>query len=425
MKRHLWAWAALGLLGFGPLLGQTPEAELLNRLYSKLSRSFAPADLSNASRERLLLRNPGVALTQADLDDLTGLSTVLDQVPQVSSWYAPSLAMVSTTYGRVLAVAQPSSYQSMVDRDAYNKAILLLYDRTRPGVPTPKLAAWRASLKQVGLAQLAYQYALDDKATALAEAASSGQPVPPGLDGAIGKASQRLAALKKDMAEVDAAYATIKAYHQAKAGPWLKSLRDQFNADQQNNGFMPLEFSPPADQWLSEEGWKKFTYRQKDKPLPPVPFPTAGGAGDSPAPVGLAPQVVASMRLTLETKRVHLERPWLDGALFQNRAWRLPPGCGFTAVATGNLGDADPGLMPLVITGLLLSRNLVISGTYGEDNAQTGPTLTALGPFNLAAENTTVNQAQGALSIACPGPQIIGYFCEELPKTPDPDKNFR
>jgi hypothetical protein len=412
---------------------QSPEGQLLERLHSKLAASFSVNPTMGSNNEIFILSNPGRVIIPADLEDKRGLSNFLNQVPIVSKFFFSSGAQVSTTYGTILRFAQASTYQEMQDRDKYDKAMHLLFDRTRPGVPTPKLAQYRVDQKQYFQYQLAYLSALEDKSLAATQAATAGTPMPPGLDQAIKEAKGHMTEAKGRMGEVDQALATLDAFNQAKAGAWLGRIQASFNAANLDDGdthawFPPLEAVPPAEEWLGQNGWKPFRYKQTELPLSSVSIGGGPDRGADQAPAKLAPGWLASLSLTMETRRVRIARPWLEASFFESQAWRLPNNCGFTTVSTGNLSDPDPGIMPLVITGLLLGRNLVIKGQWtdaGASPTKDGGPLAALGPFNLTAQGVAIDKTEGELAITCAAPQIIGFFCQVIPKSPNPGKNFR
>ena len=106
----------------------------------------------------------------------------------------------------------------------------------------------------------------------------------------------------------------------------------------------------------------------------------------------------------------------------------MQPTAPFQTVSSGRPGDpdpgqpGDPGVMPLLVTGLLLARKVRMQGRI-TDPAITAPK--ALGPFAL--DGRPVQAAQdGTLTLSADAPQIIAFFCTPVPKCPDPDaKAFR
>ena len=76
--------------------------------------------------------------------------------------------------------------------------------------------------------------------------------------------------------------------------------------------------------------------------------------------------------------------------------------------------------MPLLITGILLARNVRMSGRWKQRPGQEGGP--AFGPIRLPAKPSQT----GETTITDLDPQIIAFICTVLPKSPNPDdKAFR
>jgi len=196
----------------------------------------------------------------------------------------------------------------------------------------------------------------------------------------------------------------------------VEALENAKTKDSHPEEWFPVVAAPSPDTWLQDKDWKPFSLTQSEKTL---------GAGGPALPLKAAPggvpaEFLSTVTVAMDTKRVRISRPWMDLSFFSNRAWRLKPTCGYTTVSTGNLADKDPGRMPLVITGVLLSRKLLLKGRW--TSPATAPK--ALGPFSLEGLAATTQSGQTSLSVDAP--QIIGFFCTAVPKSPDPDsKAFR
>jgi hypothetical protein len=89
--------------------------------------------------------------------------------------------------------------------------------------------------------------------------------------------------------------------------------------------------------------------------------------------------------------------------------------------------------MPYVPTAILVSRNVQISGqvsdvdtTYHHDHTSASGSL-GWGPFAIGGHyeedhmKNTFDAIVDANGITIPGYQIIGWYCEVLPKSPNPD----
>ena len=412
--------------GCGLALGASgnPEAEVLDHLYAKLAHSFAAGDLTVANSEVLLLGNPGQPISQEDLDDPYGLTRVLDLIPVVSRWYESSGACLSHVYGEVLDAAEATALTDQKDREKAIEARRKLYDRTRPGKPSAAYAAYLSC-------QAAYLMAVDARSMAGVESQASGTPVPSGLDQAVNNAKALWTSQgKREM--VDGLLANLNTFYNENTAAGLTAMKDDLVVgalqDAHPEPWYPVLASPDFQDWLAKDGWSSFTFKASEQPTAPVQVP--GAVPQGPKGRTLDPGWVASMRLSVETKRVRISRPWLNASLFQNHAWRFMTSSGLTWVATGNPASADPGLIPLLVTGVLLGRNLMIKGKATLTAVQGGGQLTSLGPFALptgssGASSATASTETDALCITCAQPQIIGYFAQVLPKCPDPAANFR
>ena len=360
------------------------EGALLEKIYAKLAASFAAGQALGQEGDFLLLASPGFPITRADCQDAYAISRLADQIPQPARTFRPSGSLVSNVYGTILARSEASNFQNMTDRGKALKARRLIYDRVRPGQPTPGYAAY---LKYA----LAHAAAQDALALAQTEQRATGRPLPRGLGAAVAAALKDWETLgaRKDFDEAEKALAT---FYDANVKALFTTLADDCNSakrsDDHPEPWFPVTATPPPEAWLDDQGWMPFSLRDGEKSL-------ATGPASLPLAAGAASAAPASVSLTLEAKRVRITRPWLDPGIFRGHGWRLLPDTGFAMVSTGNPADRDPGLMPLMVTGVLLSRKLEVQGGGG--------------------------RGLGAFTLSCPGPQIIGFFCTSVPKAPDPD----
>lgn len=420
--------AVLVLLAASALLRAGAEEAVIERLYAKLGASFTAAQALGQDGDYLLLAHPGFALDAAYLEDDYGISQLADQIPLAARYYQPSGNRCSSTYETILTQAEASNFVNQASRQAALQARRLMYDRLRPGRPTK---AYEAYLKY----QEAYLVAKDAYTLAAVEAKTSGTPVPPALKPAMDAALQAWEK-KGGKALFEDAQKRLDGYYQENVKANFASLEgDLVMAARRDHGdtWYPVTATPPPREWLGDAGWKPFRMTQREANLAPatVALPLqarAGAPGQSlPGPF------LSTLSLSLETKRVTFERTWLDAGVFTSRRWRLLPGVGFPKVSTGHPEDPDPGPMPLMITGVLLSRHMVLQGAWSQASAPGA--LKAIGPFAISAGSGDVpgrvlaahtSVQNGVLTIRVDGPQILGFFCRAVPRCPDPDaKAFR
>jgi len=397
---------AMVLLSVCAILRADPEAELLEKLYAKLAASFSSGQALGMGGDYLLLANPGLPISKDDCADAYAISMVADQIPVPARNYRPSGALYSATYGNILDRSECSNFESMADRDKARQARRAIYDKNRPGQPTVK---YRAYLDK----QAAWAAAQDALTLAQTERLATGKAVPAGLDAAV-KAARKDWEANGNKKEIEDTLAALDTYYSANVKALFTNLYNDFSGARRSDGhaseWYPVTATPPPQDWLADSGWKPFTLTQDEASL------AKGGAA---LPLGAKAQegsLSGSVSIALETKRVGIARPWLDKGIFSGHGWRLQA-TGFKVVSTGQPADPDPGLMPLLVTGVLLSRKLVLTGTWQSSGGK------ALGPFALSGAPAARN---GQMTQTVDSPQILGFFCTPVPKSPDPDeKAFR
>ena len=368
--------------------------------------------------EFLILANPGIGLTPDQLSDLYDLSALLDEIPKPSRLYFPSGARYSSIYGQILDKAQVTGYQVQADRDKALDARRKLDDRARPGQPTKEYAAYLRY-------QALYGAAADARTIAQVENRATGKAIPPGLDRAVDDALEKWNKLgfKADM---ETALAETQKFFDSSAGALFASLRDAFGSaalrGNHDKPWLPVIANPPLEEWLQDQGWHPWSFQQADLRQQAASKTQVPLAPDGAAISNLDPELLASLSLTVEVKRVNISRPWLETKIFSAHTWRLGPTAGFSRVSSGNLADKDPGIMPMIVTGVLLARKLSLTAHWSGDAR---PGATSLGPFALAGsggENPA--PSGGGLSLQAMGPQIIGFFCRVIPGSPSPDAKY-
>ena len=390
-----------------------PEQQLLERVYTKLAASYSAEAALGSQGEFLLMAHPGISITPDFLEDAYGISILADQVPLAARTYQPGSATFSATYSTIINQAEVTNFRDMAERDRALEAKRILTDRRRPGHPTPAFAAY---LK----CRAAYQAAVDALSLARVEQEISGQAVPADLERAVA-AAQRDWESKGSRSVIEKAQATLDTYYNSNLKALFGNLMVELQGAATQGGhpvkWYPVEATPPVGEWLSPAGWKPFRLVRNEKPLArrqaSLRLQAKPGGATGPA---LPAAFLTSLTFTLEAKRVNLDRPWLDEGIFKSHGWRMQKTSGFSVVSTGNPADPDPGLMPMLVTGVLLSRNLVLKGAWSGGPAAT---VQSVGPFSLKGGKAATADGQLTLSVA--GVQILGFFCKPIPRSPTPD----
>ncbi len=405
--------------------GSTPDA-LLDFMYAKFVAAF-PA--SKDSPEFLMLTSPGISLDPDSLKTPSfEISDLLDQVPQASRTYHPSGNHYSMIYERILDSAFVTKYQLSANRDAALRAKRTLFNKSRPGQPTPEYAAYLKG-------QAEYAAALDAQSLAQEESRATGTRLPSGLDQAVTAARKRWEAQGYE-APIRKALDALQQLYDSNAQMLFQNLRYDFLGSRlrgdQAHTWLPVTTHPPVEQWLTGQGWHPLSFHQTDLKAPPakgtVPVPSDRARPDDKATSTWS----STMALTVEFKRVVVSRPWMDTAVFSAHTWMLKDDAGFTLVSTGNPADPNPGPMPILITGILLARKLALTGYQTRVEANGGTRIPdRLGPFNLGgpqpgrrALTRRIAQTAVGASITVAEPQIIAFFCRVIPKSPSPDPKY-
>jgi hypothetical protein len=399
------------------VLRADPDAALVEKLYAKLASSFSAAQALGQQGEVLLLAHPGFALAAADLQDPFEISRLADQIPMPARYYVPSGSNYSSTYDAILTLAEVSNFQNMAERQKALLARRLLYDKNRPRRPTKEYEAYLTF-------QAACCSAQDALSLAQTEQRTTGRAVLP----ALAKAAEAARKNWEDQGNrklIDDARKDLATFYNQNVKYLFATLHEEFAsaADRGSHPvtWYPVTATPPPETWLGDPDWKPFSLTSTETSLaagtPAIPLEAPG---DKPLKK-LPDDFLSTLSISLDTKRVVIARPWLDERIFASHAWRLWKASGFTTVSTGNPSDPNPGLMPFLVTGVLLSRNLVLQGSWSQSSTSS---VEALGPFNLKGATTT--SKGGKLCITAPGAQIVGFFCTAVPKSPSPeDKAFR
>ena len=404
---------------------QDPGALVLDLIYGKLAASFSAPGTLGTRPAYLVPSTVGIPVTLDQTQDSYELSVLLDQIPAPSSPYTPTGQTFSGLYNRILQNARVSRYQNQTALEQVHRAKQLTVNRRRHGRPTP----WYTDYLEF---QADYAAAVDAEAAAQAENQASGAPPPPGLEARTARALA-LWILLGHKPVFDAAFAAMNAFFDQSPAVLFSDQEEEMLAaavnDSHPTSWFPVVANPPMADWLGPAGWTDWSFQAQDVPLAADPnrLPTRPGAGSVPG----SPTWLGSLAMTAQLKRVSVTRPWLDPRILQSHAWSQPDDGRFSVVATGNPLDPNPGPMPILVTGVLLARNLKISGAWdGTPAPEEVPTQ--LGPFALASPAAArrpslrpfVSCDEGSLSLQLEGTQIIGFFCEPLPKCPDPDPRY-
>ncbi|MCK9897896.1 peptidoglycan-binding protein [Frankia sp. AgB32] len=134
------------------------------------------------------------------------------------------------------------------------------------------------------------------------------------------------------------------------------------------------------------------------------------------------PHVADSSSLSVSFKFafVTLRRPWWDGLLVRNRGWRI------AGYAPGSLSpgpDSTSGPAVGLPVGMVLVRDVAISGTWSSDQTQVVENSISFGPFSLLGRTISTESVSSTTTMTVDGTQLCAWLVEVLPKLPpSPDE---
>lgn len=148
------------------------------------------------------------------------------------------------------------------------------------------------------------------------------------------------------------------------------------------------------------------------------------------------------LSVSFEYMRVDFRRPWLTRRVFSDKRWRFEcgtdPAVKKWIVSSGPRPDGAEavvyphGLMPMIPTGFLIVRNASVTGNFSENFSDyykrviTKSGSGGWGPFRVrgsysdTVEETEIDSTTAANGFTVGHPQILGFFVEVLPASPDP-----
>ncbi|MEV4783398.1 hypothetical protein [Burkholderia sp. LMU1-1-1.1] len=133
----------------------------------------------------------------------------------------------------------------------------------------------------------------------------------------------------------------------------------------------------------------------------------------------------------VELIRVPIRRSWWDPTVFWDRGWKFDPQISNLVLSEGTM--PPKGEMGMYPTALIVARNLKVGiDLTSEENSHVATQMSASGsvgwgPFSVkgnysrSTDRKTHDFVRTAAGIECAGMQIIGFVCEPLPKSPNPD----
>jgi hypothetical protein len=431
-----------------PAQSEDQNVQIMKKLFSKMAQVVGVG--GGSSREVLILANPGI-LIDPELDwtvaeDRARLAKVLDRVLLPSWVYQTNNLNTYDVYKTLLTTKEVPIYElTPKQKELLENAKKVVFSDSNKRVYSVQYEEYRTRRRA---------FAAATKVVEDYKRANPLESVPADMLVALDEARENYTLLgnKNEMIKQKT---IIDTYEQFDPNVWWGSLQQKLddNSDTINATQVPTySFYPEYRTWLDEtRSWTKLSISEKDLEQTNTSSATsikAGfGAGWGLWSVGADYNNeqnrtyfkldVTEYNLDMEMARVILERPWLDSQVFNSRAWKwlatspyveklLSDGGYKTNSENGNV------VMPFLPTGLLLARKVKLSGNFSSDLSTTFSSKTSgggsvgWGPIKFGGRRNSsmsssyrkANAAGNELSFD--DVQILGFFVEVLPKSPDP-----
>lgn len=424
---------------------------LMKQLYSKLAEALSVGTPNAAPGQNYIsLCNPGILLDprfdlRTNVNDQQTWSGILDNVPGPNWIYTPTNTPIASVYEQILEGKELPLIELTASQKAQLRAAQEVVMDAR-FEPTPRYTAY---IRYEAL----YLTALTAYATAKATSANTGAPVPPTLLNALNQARANWSTFGF-RGQIETARSTIANLEALNPNPWWEALRNRFVNAAAGGTFEPSTTHPDYSWFNAEAGWTRFTFTQEDMTRQATSSAVGGGGGFS-ASWGLwkasasaeysketrtSSSDMTGISIAMDMMRATIQRSWLDPLVFRAHTWQWGQGATLHGqqISKGAFvaGEERAGLMPLLPTGIIVARNLVIEGQFSHEDqtivqeALRTEASVGWGPFAISGHYSQSNGSAvshgnvEATGISNPHPQIIGFFCDVLPLCPSPDQSL-
>jgi hypothetical protein len=440
------------LLSFGQAYADD-NVEIMKKLYTKLGQIVRVGEnVPGLGTNFLVLANPGILLDpNIKADTIRGayqLGNLVDPILLPHWIYDTKTDTTFKLYRDILDVREvPIITPTPTEQKAYEDAKKKILDDTRPSGYTKQFETYQTAALVLAQAQ-------DDIKTF-----QNGNPFAdiPNVYWVKLQQAQQNYNLIGNADELDSAQEVMKSYHRIDPNLWWADRRTQFARGSGNfsgQAFPKYDFYPDYAVWLDPKViWTNLTINNQQIEQTTSSSHTSVGGGLSGgwglwsfSASGSFSKDTTYFKLngktytmTFEISRVDINRPWLEGSVFESNAWRWRKGNparnklisdGSDALAGKTAGDV---YMPFLPVALLLARNVTLTGDWTDKldttvNTQTsGGGSIGWGPFqfggstNSSTSDAYKNYKISGNSITMTSPQIIGFFVQTLPVSPNPD----
>jgi hypothetical protein len=464
VKTSLRVAAPLAAILVGlPSFSQTAVAEdkqiqILRQLYTRLGGAFRIGDNTlTMGRTYLVLMNPGL-LIDPDLNLATddagryALYSTLDQVLNPDWVYSTKPTQSTRIYQNILRHHVTPKFEYSQDQlDRIGAARKYLFSDWDKRVPSAAYERYK------------------QKASALATASDAINDFKSNNPGKQPPAV-KLTAYKQALADYnlvgDAPVVISHENELSRLGyinpeTYWAELQTQFDLSVLKQGattYGDYQFYPGYKQWHASDAiWQTLTMTEKDLQNTIVSGSSSGGASGG-AGWGLwrvsgdygenrnwrtETNDVKDFTISGQFARVSILRPWMDFSVFESDAWQWQKNVvavDTTPISDGadaSSGRVPTGQMPFLPVGLLIAKNVKLSGSFEKKiddwykSESSGGASVGWGPFSFGGRTSRTDEKSfkqaktDAASVEVGQPQIVGMFVHVLAPAPRPNMAYK
>lgn len=425
MLRSVTSLLLLIALALSFCISVDSTAQLRSSSFSRDTPSVAKAIYGNiyssstTGQEALVLLNPSIPLELSSIETERNLQRLADQLPEPQWIFSAKKELLRDVLSLIAEKAhfakggEPGSLKVELTEEEEQ----LLFLNNDPNQPSELYKRYLELNRRITDASVAIRKEADPNKRSQ-------------LDLERSEASLRLAALPR-IDEIRSAARKIAGIRTSPPTINNRHIRRMIQV------YQGPRFVPSIDKWAESSGWVRVEASVDESYNSPIFSVGPSNLTDrwwSPAALDkLFGKRITKLRFDL--KRVIVDRPGLDLMVLDRRNWKFDDD---TVISDGQRladGLSPKGSMPLLITGFLLCRNIVVvtpssSAAQSEvlkaslhDNVQFG-TLSLGGAYPDSASQARYYPALSSRGITSPEVQVIALLCNQLPKTPNPDSNL-
>jgi hypothetical protein len=420
----------LCLADWTPLRAQVPDPLQVDKsVYAALSRTFV-----NAPETFLILLDPAITTDgwsdTPTASSLSRLSSLVNQAPAIAPLFTPTDRQASTVYEQILRNgAWGNLILDKLEQQTQAAANKLLYKDIAQNTPTPGYAQYLQLKDQYTKLQAAWDATPEENRTETMRTTLNNAKTD--LD------------LRGNAAGYENALETLQSLSDLQPSSFrarlISRLEGATSTDATGARAFPTAFAPsPSFDYSRSWTTLNTDISTHEDSLKALAWPN-GSVGpwrycktahfdDSDDRHN---SLISSGPLTFETQMVSVDRLWLDDDLFTYRGWKMPDSTTIISDGQGSSASTQQALLPLLITGVILARNITFNGVVDPNEIQTLLTqrssglCTSFGPFVLTGStvdaNTPISVFRYGTGFYTPNTQVIALLAKTVPKSPSPD----